>query len=231
MHVSQAVYFLATLASTQVILPLVDRGPQFTSKSDGIRVPVELGVMSRCPDALACETIFNDVLNEVGRERMDLSLVYVANLNSTDVDFGATCKHGPTECAGNVQQLCAAKYANPGAWWDFVQCQNSHGRYQVGLPDVALQCAELAGINWESSGVGSCAGSDASGKAAEGIELLHESLLLGKALKIEKSCTVLIDRKKVCVRDDTWKECDGGHGVDDFVRQINREWDNLNRRH
>jgi hypothetical protein len=42
-------------------------------------------------------------------------------LNASEPDWGVVCKHGPDECAGNVQELCAAKYA-PSQWWDFVQC-------------------------------------------------------------------------------------------------------------
>jgi len=156
---------------------------------------------------------------------MDLTLIYVAELNSTEADFGVTCMHGPGECAGNVQQLCAAKYASPSQWWEFVRCQNSKGRFQVGLPDVALQCARTVGIDWETSGVGNCAGLSGSGKGKEGVQLLRKSLLRGKALGIEKSCTVLINRKKVCVHDGTWKECEGGT---DFVEQINSEYERMN---
>ncbi|KAJ7507799.1 hypothetical protein B0H11DRAFT_1968697 [Mycena galericulata] len=147
-----------------------------------IRVPVELGVMSRCPDALLCESVFDQVLQKVG-SKMDLSLVYVANLNSTEPDFGITCMHGPGECAGNVQQLCAARYSTK--WWEFIQCQNHQGRFQVGVPDVALRCAQETGIDWEKSGIGLCAGADGSGKGAEGIALLRKSLSLGKSLGIK----------------------------------------------
>jgi len=42
-----------------------------------VRVPVQLGVMSRCPDALLCESVFNAVLKEVA-DKVDLSLVYIA---------------------------------------------------------------------------------------------------------------------------------------------------------
>ena len=41
------------------------------------KVPVELGVMSRCPDALLCESVFNNVLHKVS-DKVDLSLRYVA---------------------------------------------------------------------------------------------------------------------------------------------------------
>lgn len=41
------------------------------------KVPVVLGVMSACPDALACEAVFDRVLKQVGR-RVDLGLTFVA---------------------------------------------------------------------------------------------------------------------------------------------------------
>ncbi|KAJ7179158.1 hypothetical protein C8R46DRAFT_1072695 [Mycena filopes] len=219
------VLVLSFLAATGAV-----HAAQFLFRGDAVQVPVELGILSyaRCPDALFCEPIFDAVMQKVGA-KMKLELVYVAHLNSSDADFGVTCMHGPGECAGNVQQLCAAKYSS--AWWGFVQCQNSRGRSQVGAPDVALECAESVGIDWETSGVGKCAGFDGEGKGQEGTQLLRESALRGKALGIEKSCTVLINHRKVCVHDSEWKDCDGGHGVDDFVKQINTEYERLNPDH
>ncbi|KAF7292488.1 hypothetical protein HMN09_01233000 [Mycena chlorophos] len=185
-------------------------------------VPVELGVMSRCPDALACEAVFDQVRERVGA-KIDLSLVYVAYLNSSEPEFGVTCMHGPQECVGNVQQLCVAKYSSK--WWEFVQCQNRYGRYRVGDEDVAVECGEEIGIEWETSQAGICAVD-----SGEGVELLKKSATQGQALGIAKSCTVLINHHKVCVRDGTWQECEGGHGVDDFVRQIEEEFEFLNGR-
>ncbi|KAJ3563848.1 hypothetical protein NP233_g8676 [Leucocoprinus birnbaumii] len=199
-----------------------------------VKVPVQLGVMSRCPDALLCETVFNSVLEQVW-DKVDLSTVYVAKydgiymeFNKSDPEFGMTCPHQREECAGNVQQLCVAKYAEPKQWWSFIQCQNFEGRAAIGRPDVALKCARVAGIDWETSGAGQCAGLDGRGNAAEGVRLLHKSVKLGKTLGIEKSCTILINTRKVCVHDQVWKECEGGHTVNDFVRQINEEYDKLN---
>lgn len=93
-----------------------------------------------------------------------------------------TCKHGPDECAGNVQQLCAAKYAPTTLWWEFVQCQNFHSQ-EIGKPGLALQCAEAVGIDWESSGAGKCTGQD--GKGREGKYMLQESVNASSALGIE----------------------------------------------
>ncbi|KAF8919939.1 hypothetical protein CPB85DRAFT_1429416 [Mucidula mucida] len=122
--------------------------------------------MSRCPDALVCETVFDSVLAKVA-DKVDLSLVFLAKLNTSDVDFGVTCKHGPEECAGNVQQLCVAAYSSFTQFWQFVQCNNYHGRWEIGNPDVAFSCAHASGIEWDGP-VADCAGKDASGKTAEG---------------------------------------------------------------
>ncbi|KAJ7700081.1 hypothetical protein B0H17DRAFT_1048492 [Mycena rosella] len=224
MHLFLTIPFLSAAAA---LSPRFYQDATQVALQDGvIKVPVELGVMSRCPDALICEAVFSEVLKQVGPSKVDLKLVYVAELNSTEPDFGVTCMHGPGECAGNVQQLCAARYSSK--WWDFVRCQNDQGRFQVGLPDVAFECAKEVGIDWETSGVGNCAGLDGSGKASEGVDLLRKSLLRGKALGIKKSCTVLINHEKVCVHDGSWQECEGGHDVDDFVKQINHEYERAN---
>ncbi|KAK7061715.1 hypothetical protein R3P38DRAFT_3490620 [Favolaschia claudopus] len=225
--ISQVLSLIVLITVTSVVAIAPDSQFRLQTEVQGLPVPVQLGVMSRCPDALACESVFDQVWKEVGQQKMNLSLIYVARLNSTDKDFGVTCMHGPGECAGNIQQLCVAKYATPSTWWNFIQCQNAHGRYRVGEPELTLQCAANVGFDWKSSEIGACAGLDVSGKGTEGIQLLRQSLLLGKALHIQKSCTVLINGKKVCVRDGTW-DCDGGHDVEDFVEIINREYDKIN---
>lgn len=97
-------------------------------------------------------------------------------INGSEPDFGVTCMHGPYECAGNVQELCAIKYLDQRQWWSYVKCQNFYGRGQIGTPEVALKCANVARFDWVESGVGVCAGVDGLGRGAEGIELLQESV-------------------------------------------------------
>jgi len=119
-----------------------------------------------------------------------------------------------------------AKYTNPTDWWSFVHCQNYQGRDRIGIPDVALNCAKVVGIDWEGGGAGDCAGADGSGRGTEGVGLLQESVKATKALGIEcvskcmntlqfvntlgassKSCTILIKLHQVCIHDGVWKEC------------------------
>jgi hypothetical protein len=90
--------------------------------------------------------------------------------------------HGAEECAGNVQQLCVHKYAPFWNWWEFVKCQNYQGRDNIGKPEVALKCAQRAGIDWKTGGAGVCAG---SGKASEGVRLLRESVILSHELGVK----------------------------------------------
>ena len=40
------------------------------------KVPILLGVMSRCPDARVCETVWDRVLDRVG-ELVDVEMVYI----------------------------------------------------------------------------------------------------------------------------------------------------------
>jgi len=204
-----------------------DQIPLQAPKTADVKVPVTLGVMSRCPDALICESVFDRVLMRVS-DQIDLSLTFLGTLNSSDSDFGVTCMHGPDECAGNVQELCAMKYAPTPQWWEFVHCQNYQGRDNIGLSETALKCANAAQFDWEESGIGACVGMDGSGKAAEGVQLLKDSVTNTASLNVTKSCTILINNKQVCVHDSEWKECEGGHTAKDFVKQIRAEYQKLN---
>ena len=45
-------------------------------KKQDTKVPVVLGVMSRCPDAQLCESVFEQVLRKVN-EKVDISLTFI----------------------------------------------------------------------------------------------------------------------------------------------------------
>jgi len=221
---------LSALSLCLAIAQAGSAGVQRPWSKDKHRVPVTLGVMSRCPDALFCETVFDDVRKRAA-EKINLSFAYLATFNASDAEFGVTCPHGRDECAGNVQQLCVAKHAPMEKWWEFVRCQNYQGRDVIGRSDVALSCARIAKIDWEGegSGVGRCAGPDGSGTGDEGIQLLRDSIRVVESLGIRKSCTIVINGERVCVRDGgVWKQCENGHEVRDFIHQIEAAYDKLN---
>jgi hypothetical protein len=77
-------HFKKTLTLTLLILLATAFGrylllqrPSLGGAFDDIKVPLELGVMSACPDAILCESVFDKVLNEVG-DKVDLSLSFLA---------------------------------------------------------------------------------------------------------------------------------------------------------
>lgn len=204
-------------------------GPQTAFLSD-VKVPVVLGVMSRCPDAMLCESVWDRVLQRVG-DKVDISLSFIAKPNASDETYGITCLHGVEECAGNVHELCVAKYHPTPEWWSFVQCENFQGRTQVGLPDTAVKCAEVAGFEWENDRARTCAGD--SGHGHEGVRLLQESVETSKQLGIQKSCTILINGRQVCIHDGTWYECEvrGFHHPTDITLISNVGWTHSSRLH
>ncbi|KAK4050015.1 hypothetical protein OIO90_005205 [Microbotryomycetes sp. JL221] len=185
------------------------------------KVPVILGVMSKCPDAQVCEIVFDRVLDQVGQQ-VDLNLVYIGTLDNKSQPYGVECMHGTSECAGNIQQLCAAKHfqgqsgeINPFAdWWNaslFIQCVNYGPTSKIGDESIAQRCSAVVGHKWQE--IESCV------RGSEGIELLKRSVTMANELAITKSCTIVIGGKPVCVHDGTWKHCDEGHETGHFVRQ------------
>ncbi|KAG9317300.1 hypothetical protein JVU11DRAFT_1497 [Chiua virens] len=222
-----ALALLSLCISTQAAVypPLTVQDSSQIIVTEDVKVPVVLGVMSRCPDAMLCEAVWDSVLQRVG-DKVDISLSFIATPNASDPIYGLTCMHGLEECAGNVYELCAAKYHPSSEWWPFLQCQNYQGRNEIGLPETAAKCAETVGLEWETDKARICAGEDGQGE--EGIKLLQESVQNSIQLSIKKSCTIIINGRQVCIRDGTWYECEGGHAAADFIRQINEEYDRLN---
>ncbi|GAA5963559.1 hypothetical protein JCM3765_004321 [Sporobolomyces pararoseus] len=222
-----------------------------TSNTNATRVSLSLGVMSRCPDAEICETLIDRVLDthtrrtgsEVVGDLVNLKLIYLAKENSTSdsASYGnLTCLHGPLECKANVQQLCAASHwsrprdfegtnaekAN-GAWkdwWNFVQCMNYGKRDKIGEDSVAKSCAKVVGREWTRE-LEACSNNSSD---SEGARLFRKSVEASRKLKIEKSCTIVLNGKKLCVHDGSWKECPGGHEVGDIVQAVKAEYDRLN---
>ena len=49
-------------------------------------------------------------------------------------------------------------------------------------------------------------------------------------LKIEKSCSIIINDKLVCIHDGSWKHCLIGHEPSDFAKYIKNEYDFINKK-
>jgi len=200
---------------------LLDGGDQ----SNARRVQVDLGVMSRCPDARLCEAVFDDVLKTPGiPDKVNLTLNYIATVDEHEKPYGMVCKHGALECAGNIHQLCVQSHV-PSLLtrYSFLTTQNYLAPSRIGELDYAKRCAAAVRIDWEGSGVAKCV------QGREGTRLLKESAERTKEMGVSKSCTILIEGRVRCIHDGSWYDCDEGHEVGDFVRSIEREWEKLQR--
>lgn len=58
-----------------------------------------------------------------------------------------SCKHGPTECAGNLQQLCVQLHSKSYQRYDwlykFVLCENKQGLDAIGTFTTAASCLKV----------------------------------------------------------------------------------------
>ncbi|GAA5954451.1 hypothetical protein JCM10213_003049 [Rhodosporidiobolus nylandii] len=256
---------LAVPAPAPVQLPFLGSSPTTaTSKALQLQlqharpVHVQLGVMSRCPDAQLCEAVWDRVLEakvqlegrgtvEVG-ELVRMDMVYIARENSTAPYGGVQCMHGDLECRGNVQQLCAAKHwatasgEREGEIAEMVGGLKEKQGYEEWWNFV--QCLNYG----DTSEIGTdkkareCARvvkrdysptlstciGPASHPGAEGRALLLASLREAEKLDVRKSCTVLIEGRQVCIHDSTWKSCPIGHEVADFAKAVKDEFFRLN---
>ncbi|GAA5872462.1 hypothetical protein JCM1840_006069 [Sporobolomyces johnsonii] len=249
---------LGLAAATPIQLSFLWPSPSPSSprlNSTSTRVPLTLGVMSKCPDAEICETVMDRVLDthtggiagggrdEVVGDLVDLALVFIAKEQKNET-YGVSCMHGELECKGNVQQLCAIEHWGKevnktnegdaelrttrqekkwGDWWDFIQCMNYGPRSRIGDRAAAKECASVVGRDWNDE-MHRCVATNGT----EGAHLLRHSLRAAQSLGITRSCTVMLNGRKICIHDGVWKDCDAGHEVGDFVRQITDEWKKLN---
>ncbi|KAI7880384.1 hypothetical protein K492DRAFT_195218 [Lichtheimia hyalospora FSU 10163] len=167
--------------------------------------------MSKCPDKVFCENVFSQVLDEV-QVPVSLDVNYIAQANQSE-EYQHTCKHGPTECLGNIQELCFKHvYPDYHQWFEFDLCLNE--KYEsIGTgTGLAEDCAGQLELSFEP--VKDCIESD------KGLELLTKSVERTQSLGVQKSCTIYIDNRLRCIHDGTWKDCDGGYEVEDFVKSI-----------
>ncbi|RUP15703.1 hypothetical protein BC936DRAFT_139582 [Jimgerdemannia flammicorona] len=217
------------LASTAIIL-LATTSAVSDPHQNPIRlkqpVPVGLFVMSKCPDTVFCEHVFQAVLCNVSVPTT-LDVNYLGEVDPAEKPFGALCKHGPLECLGNAQELCfRSVYPDVRDWFSFVSCLNRKF-WQIGEDGYAEECGEYCGNMQPEARISDVkkTGKDyepisdciASG---EGGELLRASIRKTESWGVNKSCTMFINNKLRCIHDGEWKDCDGGHKVDDFVRDI-----------
>lgn len=129
--------------------------------------------------------------------------------------------HGPAECVGNMLELCAATlYPDPMISLGFTMCLT--GDYE-NIPDKSLvqNCALEHGVSFED--LNACVSDEHAGK---GMDLLRSSVERSQSANVTKSCTVRVDEKVWCIRDNAeWKECPHGHTPSDLVAYIRKAKD------
>ena len=139
----------------------------------------------------------------------------LSDLSSLDPRSDAvSCKHGPSECLGNMIILCAAKlYPDPKLHLGFANClidEYSH----IPERDFVEDCALTHGVDFEKM-------NDCISEEGEGVDLLRRSIERSATNNVTRSCTVRLDGKFRCIRDGgEWYDCEDGSSVKDLVHDI-----------
>lgn len=131
--------------------------------------------------------------------------------------------HGPPECLGNIILLCAAHlYPSPKLYLGFANCMISD------YPDIPARslvenCALEHSLDFDK--INHCI----SDEDMHGINLLRNSVEHSRKMDVTTSCTVRLEGKVRCIRDwGAWKDCEGGSGVGDLVRDIENLYNEAN---
>ncbi|KAI9797445.1 MAG: hypothetical protein M1833_005485 [Piccolia ochrophora] len=181
----------------------------------GHRVPLEAHIMSKCPDAKGClHDLVLPAMQQI-EDKVNFTLSYIGS--TTEKDDGVECKHGPTECLGNMLELCAASlYPDPKIYLGFTMCLTRDYEH---IPERHLveDCALEHGIDFGK--LNACVSRD-DGYA---MELLRASVERTAAAGVKFSCTIRLNETIRCIMDGgEWKHCEGGHTVDDLVRDVKK---------
>ncbi|RHZ47167.1 GILT family protein [Aspergillus thermomutatus] len=226
------------------VMSLMEHNPEASAVDN--KVPLEVHIMSKCPDARDCLQKLVVPAMEQTSDKVDFGLSFIASVSNKSTDV--VCKHGPAECIGDMLILCAANLPFPPKGQSmrrtptirslgFANCLISS--YEK-IPERSFveQCALEHGIDFDA--LNECAsqqdddpGHDGGDKdPLSGIALLRKSALHSEALGVSTSCTVRLDEHVWCVRDgDVWRDCaKGGRGsqVPVFVEEIKKLWKERN---
>lgn len=191
-------------------------GPASSSASNHTLIPLEAHIMSKCPDARDCLRDLVVPAMEKVFKVVDFRLSYIGSIDSSD---NLHCMHGQTECLGNMLGLCAAELYSDDVKISlgFSTCMIM--KYHE-IPGAALvkECAMEHGVDFDKL-------NDCVSEEGKGLDLLEASIRRSEAAGVKKSCTVRVGDEKWCVRDGgEWKDCEGGHQVDDLVGEIEKRW-------
>ncbi|KAK2135287.1 hypothetical protein NOF04DRAFT_1340472 [Fusarium oxysporum II5] len=131
-------------------------------------VPLEAHIMSKCPDAKdGLELLVLPVMQRV-HDKVNFTLSYIGRPTAND---GVDCMHGPSECMGNIIELCARElYPDPKINLGFIMCLS---RDYSEIPERSLveDCALESAIDFQQ--LSDCAVKE---DGAYGLSLLRDSI-------------------------------------------------------
>ena len=121
------------------------------------------------------------------RDHLVANLDRLYRLRVTNHDDGVSCKHGQTECLGDMLELCAANlYPSPRIYLGFTMCLFND---YTNIPGNALVkgCALEYGVDFEK--LNDCASKD---DGENGMALLRDSVKRSSKAGVDTSCTVSV---------------------------------------
>jgi len=194
-------------------LPLNPADPVEDERTE-YEVPLEIHVMSKCPDARDClHELIVPTMVQVS-EKVNLTMSFIGSIDPDSDDV--SCMHGPGECLGNIILLCASKvYPDVKLWLGYANCMISDYP-DIPKRDLVESCAMEHGLDFQK--LNSCISDE-----GEGIDLLRASIERSREHNVTKSCTVRLAGEVRCIRDGgKWSDCPGGSSVADLVDDINK---------
>lgn len=189
--------------------------PSATSPGLGIKekalVPLEAHIMSQCPDAQDCLVDLIVPAMQRVSDKVNFTLSFIGDI---DNDETVHCKHGEDECLGNIMMLCAQElYPDPKISLGFNTCL-IRDYENIATRQLVEGCALEHAVDFEK--LNSCMSEE-----GEGMELLKASVRRSAEKKVQYSCTVRLNNKFRCIRDDgAWVDCEDGSEPSDLVRDI-----------
>jgi len=188
------------------------------------RVMLDLFVASKCPDAPRCQRMLAPVLESGVGELVEVRLGFLANANASEPS-GFECLHGPTECVGNLAELCVHAHwpyhvdIEVGQlpahlnWMLFLPCvsEGANGRpfnstASSLIPGNTNACLQRYGVpSATADAIEACVAGD-QGKALLAESAARTHAMCGTHSDLPhigcKSCSMYLDGQPVCVIDD-----------------------------
>ncbi|KAF1993695.1 hypothetical protein P154DRAFT_58797 [Amniculicola lignicola CBS 123094] len=182
----------------------------------GEKVPLEIHIMSKCPDARNClQQLVVPAMANVS-DKVDFRLSFIGE--TTQDDDGVQCKHGQTECLGNIVELCAAsEYPDPKIYLGFTMCL-SQDYQNIPKEDLLKECSLEHGIDFEK--LNHCVSKE---DGAYAMGMLRKSVERSAELGVVTSCTIRLNGQERCVYDNgKSRDCEGGSRPEDLIHDINK---------